>query len=83
MEGMLSSEAAVLNSHKAHIAVAASDNKSSEQSSRSADPRGGQEITASIGLLACCCIDGLCRRFLFVVFPAVFIMRRDFAVSGR
>ena len=28
-----------------------------------------------IGLLAYCCIVGLCGRFLFVVFPAVFIMR--------
>ncbi len=28
-----------------------------------------------IGLLAYCCIVGLCRRFLFVVFPAVFVMR--------
>ena len=62
------------DSHNAHIAVAASDDKSFEQSASSADPMGGQQIT---DLLAYCCIVGLYRRYLSVVFPAVLIMRGE------
>jgi hypothetical protein len=76
MEGMLSSEAAVDDSHKAHIAVAASDDKSFAQRQRldRQIQREARRLPIT-GFLAYCCSIGLRRRYLFVVFPAVFIMR--------